>query len=282
MADATNPNDQAATASTRSRELSTIGFPYGDQNEAVGVARAIVALGGGDVDVDQLAAQMKQEPNSGSFRGKIATARTFGVITTISGKYHLTEIGFAITDAKRERAARADSFLTVPLYRKTYDEFRGKQLPPRPLALERAFVSFGVSAKQKEKARSAFDRSARQAGFFPNGDQDRLVRPANVGSITGETVPEDTTGNQPRDDVDETPPKDKRRDNGGAGGGGSDYHPFIDGLLRTLPAADTVWAIEGRAAWLEAAASVFKLLYRGDGKITVTAKSDNSGYPETK
>ena len=112
MADAANPSDTPSSATPpadrQGREQSTIAFPYGDQNDAVAVARAIVALGGSDVDVDQLAAQMKQEPNSGSFRLKIATARTFGIIQTVAGKYHLTEIGFAIADAKRERAARAE------------------------------------------------------------------------------------------------------------------------------------------------------------------------------
>jgi hypothetical protein len=66
---------------------------------------------------------------------------------------------------------------------------------------------------------------------------------------------------------------------GGSGGGGyhhfsgGGYHPLIAGLLERLPEPDTVWSIEGRAAWLEAAASVFKLIYQGDGRITITAES---------
>jgi hypothetical protein len=58
--------------------------------------------------------------------------------------------------------------------------------------------------------------------------------------------------------------------NGGSGGG---RHPFVEGLLERLPEPDTVWSIEGRAAWLEAAASVFKLIYQGDGRITITAET---------
>lgn len=259
----------------RAREQSTISFPYGDQNDAVAVATAIMSLGGGAVDVDQLAGAMKQEPNSGSFRLKVATARTFGVIITVGGKYQLTEIGYAIADAKREKAARVESFLKVPLYKRVYDEFRGKQLPPRPVALEHAFVGFGVSAKQKEKARHAFDRSAQQAGFFSHGDRDRLIRPANVGTLGGDAAPPSDGGKvDPQGDDHEVHPKHKPRREHDGGDGGGIYHPFIDGLLKTLPATGTVWTIEGRAAWLEAAASVFKLLYQGDGKITVTAKSD--------
>ena len=50
-------------------------------------------------------------------------------------------------------------------------------------------------------------------------------------------------------------------------------HPFIQGLLQTLPAAGTVWAIEGRAAWLKAAAQNFTLMYQGEGDIEITASA---------
>jgi hypothetical protein len=53
------------------------------------------------------------------------------------------------------------------------------------------------------------------------------------------------------------------------------------GLLETLPAPGTLWAIEGRAAWLEAAASTFKLIYKGDGKITINvadAQKQDGGH----
>ncbi len=47
-------------------------------------------------------------------------------------------------------------------------------------------------------------------------------------------------------------------------------HPFIEGLLVTLPAAGAVWPIKDREAWFDAAISVFKLLYQdGDGSHTV-------------
>src|SRR6202044_3596112 len=102
---------------------------------------------------------------------KVATARIFGLVTYSGGKYELTNSGFAIVDKdeKRQRAARAEGFLKVALYRRVYDEFKGKQLPPRPHALEQAFVRFGVSPKQKETARQIFDKSANQAGFFSTG-----------------------------------------------------------------------------------------------------------------
>jgi hypothetical protein len=86
-------------------------------------------------------------------------------------------------DEAQARSAKARAFLNVPLYDKTFQEFWNCQLPPRPHGLENAFVSFGVAAKQKDKARHAFENSARLAGFFEHGN-DKLVAPviASVGT----------------------------------------------------------------------------------------------------
>ena len=75
-------------------------------------------------------------------------------------------------------------------------------------------------------------------------------------------------GVEKRSDAADEPAQKGRK---GGGGNGSGYHPFVEGLLQTMPEPGTLWAIEGRAAWLEAAANVFKLMYQGDGKITVSA-----------
>jgi hypothetical protein len=52
---------------------------------------------------------------------------------------------------------------------------------PGPAALEKFMREVGVSSKQTGKARQAFMRSARPAGFFAHGE-DRLVRPADPGT----------------------------------------------------------------------------------------------------
>jgi hypothetical protein len=249
-----------------SREQSTIPFPYGDLDDAISVARGIMACGGVPCSPDQLAGAMKQTPTSGAFKGKIATARIFGLIETSQNKYQLTELGFAIVDGGREKAAKADAFLKVPLYRKLYDEFRNRQLPPRPVALEHTFVTFGVSPKQKDKARQAFERSAKQAGYFDQGGRDRLIRPpaAGPGGL-------DETGEPVRSEA--LPVKDF---GGGSNGGGYSpprgrIHPFIQGLLDSLPEPETLWAEEGRTKWLQAAANIFDLMYKGDASIVVHA-----------
>jgi hypothetical protein len=259
------PDGKEEVAQKRTREVSTIGFPYSDLDDGISVASALLGAGGVPCDVDQLAAAMKHTPSSGTFRQKIATARMFGLIETVQNKYQLTPLGFAITDANRQKAARADAFLNVPLYRKVYDTFRNQQLPPRPVALERTFIGYGVSHKQANRARVAFDSSAQQAGYFDQGGRDRLVRPPVGSAVPNGSVNSQEATNEP------APPKDRDKPlPPPPPGGGGGYHPFILGLLDTLPGPGTVWAIEGRAAWLEAAASTFKLIYKGDGKITIT------------
>ncbi len=272
MDNASQTIDSAKSSAKEARDQSTIQFPYGDLNDAISVARGIMSRGGVPLAADQLASALGQEPNGGGFRLKIATARIFGLIETIGGKYQLTELGFAITDLPREKAARVEAFFKVPLYKKVYDEFRGKQLPPRPAALEHAFVGFGVAPKQKDKARLAFDKSAQQAGFFDQGGRDRLISPPIGGTIGGGMASTSEPIEPPvfeNPSIDDDLIRTRRKSGGGSGGG---RHPFIEGLLERLPEPDTVWSIEGRAAWLEAAASVFKLIYQGDGKITITAE----------
>lgn len=245
-----------------SREQSSIGFPYQDLETAVSVAKAMLEGGGVALSRDQLAGVMRQSANSGAFVTKIATARMFGLIVFNNGKYELTSTGFEVLDSDpaREKAARATAFLNVPLYRKAYEEFRGKQLPPRPFGLEQAFVRFGVSLKQKSNARLAFDKSASQAGFFPNGQQDRLVEPI-IGSGDRNKA-ESSPATAPLEPVQVS----------SSAAISEGLHPFIHGLLDTLPEPQTNWTVEGRAKWLQAAANIFDLIYKGSGVIEINAK----------
>jgi hypothetical protein len=262
----------------RAYDQSTIQFPYGDLNDAVTVANGIMKCGGVACQPDQLAAALEQEPTSGNFRQKIATARIFGIIDTVQGRYQLTELGFAITDKGREKAARIDAFLTVPLYCRVYEEFRNRQLPPRPLPLEHAFVGFGVAPKQKERARQAFDRSAQQAGFFEQGGRDRLIRPP-VGSTSQSSFDEESTGGLrgETDTAADGPSYGGGGSNGGGGGRRGRLHPFIQGLLDSLPEPETNWAEEGRTKWLQAAANIFDLMYKGDASISVRGTPKEQG-----
>jgi hypothetical protein len=50
----------------------------------------------------------------------------------------------------------------------------------------------------------------------------------------------------------------------------SKFHPFIQGLLQTLPEPETEWPAPARVKWLQTAANIFDLICKGDGGITVT------------
>lgn len=259
----------AAQGDAARRQQSTIVFPYLDLNTAIEVADAMYKTRGhSTMESHELAATMGQVV-SGAFRLKTGTARVFG-LSEKGGRdgAKLSELGLRILEPETEKEARAEAFLAVPLYREIYEKYKGQRLPP-PKALEREMEALGVSSKVTDKARQTFERSARQAGFFEKGE-DRLVRPFfDIGSGT----------KVEREEREE--PQEVRRDTGRDRGSGSGYHPFVEGLLQTMPEPGTVWAIEGRAAWLEAAATTFKLIYKGDGKITVTAENPSTNGRET-
>ena len=144
-----------ADATPSSRFVSTIGFPYMDLEDAIGVAKTMLGAGGVSMDRDQLAAAMGQVPTSGNFNMKAAAARWFGLIDFTQGRFQLTPLGFDIFNSSRERAAKATAFLNVPLYRKVFDTFRGRQLPPRPIGPgETPSCEFGVVAQAEGQGAS--------------------------------------------------------------------------------------------------------------------------------
>lgn len=259
-------NNDDADGDGRTNERSGIAFPYIDLDAAADVAQRVYARSGiSSCSLDELAAELKQTTRSGNFRLKTSAARVFGLIQKDGqSSVKLSDLGCRLVSPDGESEARAAAFLHVALYNQIYEKYKGRLLPPTK-ALEREMQTLGVASKQTEKARQIMQRAARQAGFFNSGD-DRLVRPrtaSNYASETAETL-EQAAADAPTPPPDNTP---IRRT--GSSGGGGNYHPFIQGLLQTLPEPGTVWTIDGRAAWLEAAASAFTLIYQGEGRISV-------------
>jgi hypothetical protein len=265
---------KAAEAESR-RERSTIEFPYTDLNDAVTVAKAIHQNWGQYCSPDQLAAVTGHGTIAGgAFRLKVSGARIFGLIETSRDQIALTELGREVVNPEREPQARAKAFLKVPLYKALFDSYRGYPLP-RNIAIENEMVRLGVSPKQKDKARQVFQRSADQAGFFAHG-RDRLVMPANVAvgdAPTGVGArAEDTSKNQ-RQGFGGTGGGGassgvRGGEQGGSGivgsggtGGGTGLHPFIQGLLLTLPEPGTPWSEDKQQQWLSTAKQIFGLLY---------------------
>ena len=233
------------------RERSSIEFPYTDLEDAESIAQAIHSFGGGSCEWNTLAGHLKAAPEGGGFRSRMTAARMFGLLRYDRSQVSLTELGHRICDPEQQRGARVDAFLSVPLYSRIYENFSGKVLPPAS-GLESAMGSLGVVAKQRERARQAFQRSAKRAGFFEFGP-DRLVKP-HLGQ--GPASPH--KGTEPKS------PEPNLRKQGQLA---SQYDPLIEGLLQRLPAADSDWSMEARKRWLQAALNIFDVMYTDpDGK----------------
>lgn len=233
------------------RERSTIEFPYSDLDASFDVVRGVHNAGGTSCESEQLAAQLGLEAKGGGFRLKVNAARMFGLITyERGGRISLSEIGRQAIDPQHERSAKVSAFLSVQLFQKVYDEFKGRPIPPRA-ALERTLVNFGVAEKVKDRARQVLERSAKQAGFF-EAASDRLVKPRVDEPLGGQTENE-------RPENNEENPK-----NGGGNGGGNGLHPAFQLLLQTLPAPGTEWDAKQRMNWLVMASSAFNMIYKAD------------------
>lgn len=238
------------------KERSTIEFPYLDEENAAQVAEGVHTVGG-VCDVDQLAAQLGQSAQGGGFRLRLICARQFGFIEYERGRVSLTALGHRAVDSQQQKAARAEAFLNIPLYKALFDSYRGVTLPPNP-GLERKMVSLGVASKQADKARQAFQRSAKFAGYFEYG-ADRLVAPPNNGAQSAKAIAE------------EQKPEIERETNGFSGQQlkpAYDLHPFVQGLIEKLPPPDGNWSLVDRAKWLTTAANIFDLMYTSDEDVT--------------
>jgi hypothetical protein len=258
-----NENSEAAAESESDsevvkRERSTIQFPYGDLDDAVEIARTIQNNAGStSCSLSQLAALVRQPISSGAFRLRVSNARGFGLTENERREVRLTPLGRRIAEPSAEARARVDAFLYVPLYQRIFEHHDGYALPGAA-PLERFMRDVGVSPKQTGKARQAFMRSARQAGFFAHGE-DRLVRPL---------LPDGGLGTRPVEPPDGTNDKSKA---GGSGGGGAPppRHPLIEGMFQSLPLNGQTWTLDEAADWLHAAAYNLRFAYKLKGKIKI-------------
>lgn len=245
--------DSADAEGKRSYERSTIEFPYNDLEDAIRVARAIHTNAGLSCTLDQLAAYLGLSITSGAFRGRVANAGTFRLTENLAGEVRLSELGRQILDPAQEAATKVQSFLEVPLYKAIFEKYRGYTLPP-PNALENEMTLLGVSSKQTGKARQAFMRSARQAGFFEQGG-DRLVKPALAG----------LPSTRPIDHVPETTlPKP-----GGGGEHGTEglsLDPLLIALLKKIPSPAEGWPAAKRLRWFRTLAMNVSQIYDDEGE----------------
>lgn len=253
MAENINPieaDDDDLSSDAKSRQRSTIGFPYTDYEAAAAVAQAIHGnVGHGACSASsQLAPWMNQSAKSSGFRTQIAAARLFGLIDSDNAdSYRLTELGVRIFDPAQERTAKAEAFLRVPLFNALFEKYKGVTTPPTA-ALEREIAELGVSEKQKSRARQAFENSAEQTGFREQG-ANRLVLPAVVVKPSQTNNPNNIDGG---------------RGSGGSGDGGQNLDPLLLALIQKIPKQGEEWPIEKRLRWFKTFAMNVSQVYDGD------------------
>ena len=234
----------------KTRQRSTIGFPYTDYEGASEVAMAIHAnVGHGTCSTAQLAPWMGQSPKSSGFRTQLAASRLFGLIDSENAEsYRLTTLGTRVADPSQMRAAKAEAFLNVPLFAALFEKYKAGVIPPSA-ALESEIVSLGVSEKQKARARQVFESSAQQSGFREHG-ANRLVMPAVM--------------------VPPPPPPPSPSPNFGGGGvavGGTiglNLDPLLLALLQKIPPQGETWVKERRLRWFKTFAMNVSQVYDGD------------------
>jgi uncharacterized membrane protein YgcG len=263
----------------RTRERSTIEFPYSDLESTVEMVRTLHAKAGTQCEDVQLASWMNQTASGGGFRSRLSAGRMFGLIETNGPYITVTSLGLDAIDGDRAAPAVAEAFLRVPLYRQMYEKYKGYALPP-PQAIESQMEGMGVAPKQKDRARQTFTKSAHYSGYI-DAQTGRLTKPAFAApSPPPERTEERQTGDGNGNGAGNG---NSGIGAGGSSGGGAELppglHPFIVGLLHELPPAKTAWSVDKRVDWLTAAATMFKLIYSGEGTIRVSGGDAASAAP---
>lgn len=264
-----------ADGSTGKKNISTITFPYGGLDDAIKVAHAAFELGGAP-QLDQLAHKLDHKSvNSGTFVQKLGTSRIFGLIERQSGVVRLTDLGKEIVQPGSEARAKAEAFLGVPLYKVVYDQYKGNILPSDN-GLENFMIQAGVSPKQADRARQAFQRSAATAGFFPDGARNKLIMPSTNGALKGD----DPSDKEETDSELDRLRKEIEQLRKGSGFDMPVLPQAIVGVLYTLPLGeDEKWTPEDLTEWTQMFEVVIKRAFKDKIERVKTSVSSNEPQP---
>ena len=253
------------------REKTKISFVYADLESAIALATALLTNAGMTCTTAQLASWMNKSAESGTFRGILGAARTFGLVETQhGGQVSLTQLGQNVLNEATSKDAICTSFLNVELHSRIYKDFEGQTLPPPP-AIERHIESLGVPPKQKMRARQTFTKSAHFAGFI-NSASGRFIKPASSAPSTPEPLTETHNGKT------------------GGGGGGDDgdglvLDPLLIAFLQKIPTVADGWPAGPRARWFKTfAMNVSQIYDTGDEVVdlTITVESDKTEFQQVR
>jgi len=169
--------------------------------------------GGGQATPDQFAAHLGYKgTNNGAYLNKVAATVAFGLISKNGPVYQPTPLAHRIlspTYPRDAKAALVEAFLNVALFKRIYDDFKGKELPPEFGMKNALRLTYGVAANRVHEAYKSLMESADTAGFFEtkSGARTHLIMPL-IQPVPGAAVG--------------TPAAEKPDLGGGGGGGGGD------------------------------------------------------------
>ncbi|HTJ89727.1 MAG TPA: hypothetical protein VL356_06080 [Acidocella sp.] len=249
---------EASEAKTASRIRSEAVFPYASLEDAQSIIQIMHAAGGVPLSRDQIQARIGG--GRSLFISKLSAAVIFGLVTRTDRTFRMTPLAHRMLSDNADvmAQARVDALLTPELYNKIIEHFRGMQLPGRE-GVENAFRRFGVSEKQKDRARQVFERSALYAGYL-NSARDRLVAPV-IGSGQSVTTESRAITSQATNTEDPDPSEEK----------------LIRGMLDLLPKIGSEWKAEERARWLRRLSNNLAAVYDADDDEVIEIKIRKQG-----
>jgi hypothetical protein len=245
------------------RVKSGVASPYYDLEQSIVVASTIHDKGGGACSREQLAPLLKYSGvKNGGFLTRVSAAKMFGLIEESGDVIRLTQRAQTIlspvmpVDADR---AKVDAFLSVELFGKVYEQFKGQTLPAEVGLKNLLEKTYQIVPDRVVPAIRIMMDSADAAGFFRStGNRTRMVMPilnGGGGAAHAEAAPQH-----------EEVPRDPPKPNGGKNGDGLDgdppgIHPAFVGLLRELPKAGTIISAKKRKALTDAFKATIDFLY---------------------
>jgi hypothetical protein len=256
---AANPSNNDAKKKPRGQ--SGTAYTYFDLDFSIKVADAIHTKGGGAGTPDQIAAWLGyKSTRSGTYLTRIANARQFGVVVSNGDEIAVTDRGRTILAPVMPEDsinAKVDAFLSVELFAKVYEQFKGTSLPPEA-GLKNLFIqTYKILPERAPHAVRAFLSSAEQAGFFrAAGDKSRLIKPS-IRSTSPASAPTSTDAAE----KEEPPVVQHDRVRSHTSDGPAGVHFAIVGLLRDLPPPGTKWHPKKKQRFLDAFKAAIDFIY---------------------
>jgi hypothetical protein len=161
------------------RGTSFPGFALASSVEAV----RLLQVHGGQATADHFASHLGYKgTNNGAYLTRVAAARGFGILTKTGQIFVATALGQRILHPvypHDQQAALVEAFLSADLFRRIYEDFKGKELPPE-FGMKNALRNiYGIKPERVNDAYRVLMESAETAGFFltRNGARTHLIMP---------------------------------------------------------------------------------------------------------